>query len=105
MARHRSVRIICHTQILFRRQILFRNNVNGRRKRAIVSSTIAATFIFILRSPHRAMTDGGGAGPERLPILPGGYVSLLAENSDAKADHVDGATGPDWRSRGDGADG
>src|SRR5450631_1168895 len=54
MARHRSVRIICHMQMLFR------NNVNGRRKRAIVSSTIVATFIFILRIHHRAMTDGGG---------------------------------------------
>ena len=34
------------------------------RKRAIVSSTIAATYISIRRSHDRAMTDAGGAAPE-----------------------------------------
>ena len=45
-------------------KFFFARSVNGRRKRAIVSSIIAATFISILRSHDRSMTDGGGAAPE-----------------------------------------
>jgi hypothetical protein len=38
--------------------------VNRTGKRAIVSSTIAATFISILRNHDRPMTDGGRSEPE-----------------------------------------
>jgi len=57
-ARPRSVRVICRTQILFP------GNVNRPGKRAIVSSTIAATFISILRNHDRQMMDGGRSEPE-----------------------------------------
>src|SRR5260370_41458707 len=57
-ARPGSVRIIC------RMQILFPGNVNRPGKRAIVSSTIAATFISILRNHDRQMMDGGRSEPE-----------------------------------------
>ncbi len=45
-------------------KFFFARNVNRTRKRAIVCRTIAATFISILRSHDRPMTDGGGAAPE-----------------------------------------
>src|ERR1700741_1742320 len=48
MARPRQARPIC------RRQILCPGHVNPTRKRAIVWSTIAATFTFIRRSHDRA---------------------------------------------------
>jgi hypothetical protein len=90
-------------QIHFQTQNLFQKTVNSMPKRAIVSLTIAATFISILRS--HAMTDEAGAEPERFPVVRDRSVSLLVEISDAKADHVDGAGGPDWCSGGYGADG
>ena len=60
----RSRQVAGRPELSCRRKILSPGSVNRMRKRAIVSPTIAATFISILRSHDQAMTDAGEAAPE-----------------------------------------